>query len=108
MSAPAGAKQPQDHKTPATTEDGPLVVAVDGHDYTIERDALDDFELMDDLGRLEQGQIVRLPAVLRRLLGDEQYAAAVDAIRDPETGRVTLERGAAFVGDLLKGGADPS
>lgn len=106
MSAPAGAKKPQDHKKPAA--DGALVVTVNGHDYQIARDALDDFELLDDLARLDDGEGTRLPAILRRLVGDDGYRAALDTIRDPETGRVSIEAGGDLLAALLKGGADPS
>ena len=99
---PAGAKKPQDRKPKA--EDAPTVttVAVRGIDVTVPADALDDFELLDDLHELENGNATRLPAVLRRLVGD-QWQAVMDVARDPETGRVSIESGAEVVREIMEG-----
>lgn len=91
-------KSPQDRRPKAGA---PLVAHVAGRDWTIDKDALDDFELLDDLGEIEAGNAARMPRVLRRLLGD-QYKAALDAIRDEGTGKVGVEAGAQFVRDLFE------
>jgi len=95
MAAP---KAPQDRKPKAT--DG-FTAHVAGRDWKIDREALDDFELLDDLGEVEAGNPARLPSVLRRLLG-EQYKPALEAIRDPKTGRVGVEAGSNFVNALFE------
>ena len=99
---PATARKPQDRKPKA--EDAPTVttVAVRGIDVTVPADALDDFELLDDLHELENGNATRLPAVLRRLVGD-QWRAVMDVARDPETGRVSIESGAEVVREIMAG-----
>ena len=99
---PAGAKKPADRKPKA--EDAPTVttVAVRGIDVTVPADALDDFELLDDLHELENGNATRLPAVLRRLVGD-QWKAVMELARDPETGRVSIESGAEVVQEIMAG-----
>jgi len=99
---PAGAKKPADRKPKA--EDAPTVttVAVRGIDVTVPADALDDFELLDDLHELENGNATRLPAVVRRLVGD-QWQAVMDVARDPETGRVSIESGAEVVREIMEG-----
>lgn len=100
MSAP---KKPQDRKPPA---DAPIKVEVRGQSFTIDRDALDDFELLDDIARVEDGAGHRLPSLLRRLLG-EDYGRALDLLRDEETGRVALESGAELVQEIFEA-VDPS
>lgn len=101
---PAGAKKPTDRQ--AKVEDAPMeyAVTVNGVDFTVPAEALDDFELLDDLNALEQGgSATRLPAILRRFLGDDQYRSAMDSCRDPKTGRVSVEAGANFVSALMEG-----
>ena len=97
---PKNAKKPQDHKQKAETPT-PGSITVRGVEFTVAPDALDDFELLDDINELEQnGNPARLPSILRRLLGD-QYGQAMDLARDTDTGRVTVEAGAALVSDVL-------
>lgn len=91
-------KPPQDRLPKAGA---PLTATVAGQEWTVDRDALDDFELLDDLGEIEDGNAARMPRVLRRLLGD-QYKAALDTIRDPQTGKVGVEAGAQFVRELFE------
>lgn len=92
-------KKPQDRKTKA---DAPLTAEVGGRTWTVERDAMDDFELLEDLGEVEAGNAARLPRVLRRLLGADQYREAMDHLRD-DAGKVGVEAGANFVRDLFEG-----
>lgn len=99
-SVPASAKKPQDRK-PKTDKDGNRTVTVHGVDLTVSGNALDDFELLDDLNALDEGKGGKLPSVLRRLIGQEKYAEAMDALRDPETGRVSVEAGGKFVNDVI-------
>lgn len=99
--APKAAKQPQDHKPKAEPKPETLTAYVRGREWSVPSDALDDFELLDDLNALEQkGDATRLPAVLRRLLG-EQWRDAMDVMRNTETGRVSIEAGSEFVMDLM-------
>lgn len=102
MPAPSTAKKPQDRKPAAGT---PTKVEVRGIAITIPADALDDFELLDDLNALEEGNATRLPAVLHRLVDKDTYKALMDAVRDPDTGRVTTERGVGLVGEILQAAA---
>lgn len=79
-------------------------VTIDGRDYTIAADALDDFELLDEMVDLQtNGNALRVVSILRRLIGPDQMKTAMDALRNPETGRVSIEAGATFVGELFKG-----
>ena len=100
---PANVKQPEDHKPKAEDDDTPkeLHVTVRGIELTVMSDALDDFELLDDLNELEQNENPgRLPSILRRLVGD-QWKKVVDNLRG-ENGRVSVEEGAKFVGEVLE------
>lgn len=113
-------KQPQDHLQKA---EKPKVETVDvtfgegdtkrvvaakrttirGITVTVTNEALDDFELLDDLQAAETGNAARLPSLLRRLLGDG-YKAAMDGLRDPVTGRVPVAGdagGVQFIKELL-------
>lgn len=101
MTAPkktTATKKPQDRKPKAGDS---YTVEVRGETLTIPLDALDDFELLDDLDRLNEGETQRLPAVLRRLLGDD-YGRALDLLRDEGTGRVSLESGSGLVSEIFE------
>ena len=98
--------QPQDHqpKQDDATEEDVRVVTVLDREWTVPTAALDDFELMGDIAEVQNGGqgVIRMPSLLRRLLGDAQYADAMDACRDTETRRVTVEAGVSFVMSLME------
>src|SRR5690606_20893967 len=50
---PKNAKQPADHKPKAAEVDNERTITVRGVEVTVAADALDDFELLDDLAELE-------------------------------------------------------
>lgn len=102
MTAPKTAKTPTDRKPKVGSD---RVVIVDGKEWTVPESALDDFELLDDLGELENGNAARLPRVMRRLLGDD-YKRALDGLRDDD-GRVRIGPASDFVRSLLEG-LDPN
>lgn len=98
---PKNAKKPSDHKAKEFESDF-LTATVAGKEWRIPKNAMDDFELLDDFNALEQrDDPTRLPSVLRRLLGD-QWRDAMEAIRDEETGRVSIEAGAEFAGEIME------
>lgn len=95
---------------PRTDDDGkPIVRVVPGRQTTVHGitvqvpdEALDDFELLDDLRAAQDDDDgSRLPALLRRMVG-EDYKRILNALRDPVTRRVTVEAGAQFVWDLFR------
>lgn len=100
---PAGAKKPQDRKPKAETGDS-RHITVRGAEFTVPHDALDDFELLDDLTMLQDKEDgTRLPSILRRIVGtDEQHKKALDLIRDPDTGRVTTGAAGDFIGEFIE------
>lgn len=87
------AKKKDNRKAAALGED--LTIEFAGSEWTVAASALDDFELLEDLDALDSGNPARLPKVLRRMLGDDQYKRALDALRDGN-GRVSVEKGAEF------------
>lgn len=80
---------------------GTVTVEVAGAEWTVPLKALDDFELLEDLDAIDSGKGQRLPRALRRLLGDEQYPRALDAVRD-EHGVVSVVAGAEFFEEILQ------
>ena len=99
MTTPAGVKKPSDRKPKASDTHE---VEVNGRTWTVAADALDDFELLDDLSEIDNENASRMPRALKRLLGPEQYKEALNSIRDPKTGRVGVEAGAEFVKALFE------
>ena len=98
---PKNAKQPTDRKPKA--EDGPEVVTATVRGVTIEisADVMDDFELLDDLARLDDQDPSRMPALLRKLAGDK-YRELLETARDKDTGKVTIEAGGALIGEIFE------
>lgn len=58
-----------------------------GFAYTVSEGGMDDWELLEALGELDEGKTHKLPAVGALLLGAEQYAALKEFNRG-EDGRV--------------------
>lgn len=104
-------KEPQDHKPKVEKVEVTLGegdnertvparrVKIDGITVTVPDEALDDFELLEDLGQLEQRNAARLPSVAKRLFGDE-YGAILDALREP-TGRIPIQKATQFIRDVF-------
>lgn len=107
-------KQPQDHQAKAPKVENVEVtigagddarvlparrVTINGTTVTVANEALDDFELLDDLSQLEDGKASRLPSVARRLFGDD-YRSILDELRGPN-GRVQIERATEFIRDVF-------
>lgn len=100
---PEGAKTPEDHKPKAEEPPPTVSVKIKGREWSIPREALDDFELMDDLAQLDDdGNIVRAASCMRRLFGETQRREIMDTLRDPETGRVSIEAGTGFLMDVFE------
>ena len=96
---PTAAKKPQDRKEKQAT--GDLSVTVRGVDVTVPADALDDFELLDRLSRMDDGDLSQMPAVMRTLVGEVKYRELLETARDKKTGRVTTEAGSRLVHELM-------
>lgn len=104
---PAGAKKPADHKPKAAALDPPILITVRDVVWRVDPAIRDDFELFDDMVAVDEpGGMVRVPTILRRILGD-QFRQAMDVLRDPTTKRVSVEAGLSFAQELIAG-LDPN
>lgn len=63
-------------------------VTTSGFKYALEDAVFDDWELLEELEALESGDPSATIRLMRRLLGEEQFKALKEHLRDPETGRV--------------------
>jgi len=81
---------------------GPVQVVVNGLSLTVDPSALDDVEMFDMLNEFTggTGQLALIPAIIRGLFGD-QYKLVMDAIRSPETHRVSFEAASKFIADTM-------
>lgn len=93
-------KKPQDRKPKVETVDGVSSVTIDGVRVSVAKDAMDDFELLDDLQQMQDGQGGKITSVARRLFG-EQYQDVIKALRGDDA-RLSVEKASAFVGKVLE------
>ena len=112
---PEGVAQPQDHKPKAADAPKPKVVRSEegfavshrGIDVVIDNDALNDFELLRDLGKLQDPSVpapqklAAVPAVFGRLLGSQEQHV-LDGLRDKQSGRVRLEVASSWLFEVFK------
>lgn len=91
------ARKPQDRKPKAVEAAEPeaVTITVDGFSLIVDPETLDDFELLENVARVEDGDLSRLPQVLQRMFGAEQYAAVKEHLRN-DAGRITTEAAATF------------
>ena len=98
--------KPQDHLPKAEAPkvekvDGGRKVTISGVTVTVSDEAINDFELLDDLRAVDVDKNAsRLPALLRRLV-DADYPLVMEALRDKDSGRVTIPAAMAFIKDLF-------
>ena len=59
-----------------------------GFKFAIDENVLDDVELMEDMAAAQGEDPLRIVAVLKKVLGEEQKKRLYDHVRDKETGRV--------------------
>lgn len=90
---------PEDHKPKVIRKDGVATMTIRGITVSVADSALDDFELMEELSRIDDGQGHRFGAVARRLFGDG-YKQVMDGLRD-ESGRVPVEPAIVFIRDVM-------
>lgn len=78
-------------------------VTVQGITLPISPETLDDFELIDYMSRLNEGDALAVAPFLHRLVPDKAlFRQVMDTLRDPETGRVPTEKVGAFMTELLQ------
>lgn len=93
-------KKPQDHKPKVDTIDGVSTVTIQGITVSVPQDVLDDFELLDDMSQLQEGNGTKLSSVARRLFGDN-FKTVMDALRG-DNGRVSIEATTKFIQAVLE------
>lgn len=100
---------PRDHQTKKlkvkALPDGTQQVTIDGLKLVIDDSVFLDFEMMEWSARLqedEKGNAQLMPLMFRRMLGQEQFAAVKDKLRDPATGKVSLDDGFKFLGQVFQ------
>jgi hypothetical protein len=86
MPVPSTAKKPADHAAKAEAKGEDIAFDHDGVTYTIERDVVDDVEILELIGDMTTNPIL-LPKVVRTMLGPDQWAAFKDSHRNAK-GRV--------------------
>lgn len=95
-------KKPQDRKpkksTVETVEGGKKVTHA-GKTIFIADDAIDDWELLDDLSEVQNGNGSRVVSVAKRLFGDE-YKKVIEQFRN-DNGRVKATEFSKFVQEVF-------
>ena len=91
VAIPEGAKKPTDHKksvelAKAEAQGTDIVIEYNGITYVLEREVIDDVELLELIGDMTSNPIL-LPKVIRTILGLDQWAKFKDSNRN-EAGRI--------------------
>lgn len=77
-----------------------LTCEVDGIPVCIRRDAMDDIDVMEMLGDMQDGNQFVMPRLMRSVLGAEQYANVKASLAD-ENGRTAASDMVAFFGAVM-------
>lgn len=72
-----------------------------GFAYSVDTDCLDDFYLLEDIGRAQHNDMMALSSVLSRMLGEEQKKALLKHCED-EHGRAKTSRVGDEVAAIFK------
>ena len=86
MPVPASVKKPADHAAKAEAKGEDITFDLDGVTYLMERDVVDDVEILELIGDMTDNPIL-MPKVVRTMLGAKQWASFKVAHRN-EKGRV--------------------
>ena len=73
-----------------------------GFQYTLPPDAIDDYELLEDLSSVDNGDASKITRAARQLLGDAQIEALKDHVRK-ENGRVPASKMIEEIIQIFKG-----
>lgn len=73
-----------------------------GFQYTLPPDAIDDYELLEDLSNVDNGDASKIPVAARRLLGDAQLEALKNHVRK-ENGRVPATKMVEEITQIFNG-----
>lgn len=73
-----------------------------GFQYTLPPDALDDYELLENLCDIDNGDVSKITGIARQLLGDAQIEALKGHVRK-ENGRVPASKMIEEIIQIFKG-----
>lgn len=90
MAVPSTAKKPTDHAAKAEAKGEDIAFDHDGVTYTMERDVVDDVEILELIGDMTTNPIL-LPKVVRTMLGPVQWAKFKDSHRNSK-GRIPVDQ----------------
>ena len=62
-----------------------------GFEFELKKEALDDYELVEVLHKIDKGEFGLVPEMVERLLGEEQKEKLKEHVRD-ENGKVSASR----------------
>lgn len=72
-----------------------------GFQYSIDQEVMDDYELLEDLCEVDNGNTGKITTVARRLLGNEQLKALKEHLRN-ENGRVPASKMIEEISQIFK------
>lgn len=72
-----------------------------GFQYSIDQEVMDDYELLEDLCEVDNGNAGKITAAARRLLGNEQLKALKEHLRN-ENGRVPASKMIEEISQIFK------
>jgi hypothetical protein len=94
-----GVQAAKNEAVPESSTD--LIVPLDGVDYRLDEDVFDDVEILEDLAEIQDNdQMHRLPVVMKKMLGEEQWKTWKDAHRNA-AGRVPTEPMTEFLSEIF-------
>lgn len=73
-----------------------------GLELAIDRAVTDDMELLDDLVAADRKDALAISRIYDRVLTRDQKKHLYDTLRDPATGRVTVESAFKALGDIFE------
>ena len=103
----AAAPKPEPAEVAAPPERELLDVQLGDVTVHVFADARDDFEILDEVARLEEGDVTRLPVLLRRLMPEVDRKAALETARGAN-GRVLIGDALDLMRDLFAGMRNPN
>lgn len=72
-----------------------------GFQYNIDQEVMDDYELLEDLCEVDNGNAGKITTAARRLLGDDQLKALKEHLRN-EKGRVPASKMIEEISQIFK------
>ena len=71
-----------------------------GFEFEIEEEVLDDYEILEDLCAVDNGEVNKIPKVASNILGEEQMKKLKEHLRG-ENGRVSASKMGEAIGEIL-------